>query len=1121
MMDIPRIFESIIITNEKLEGILARIEFLIGELEDEKSHLYFATQAHAPEHHIMSSEKKFNEFFTHHTREVRKAAIKPQLETIQEVVSIKNTVVEVLRMMQEARVHLDLMVNPSLAMPALTMVASLTNLMMLVSSPLLAPARIFHEIYQRLTQTNDDSIKELKDFMEKYQPHPVDILQEELSAYQDMISNGVTSAQKVLHRAGRQVETQLGNLLASQDGIVTPDQLRSAASALGHRDILQPGQVARVAFLSFLAVGTPWDVRTKNGAGYEVIKTILTSGWVLDLHRHIVTNLHSTLRNTLDRSKDNKKQAKKRMISDWEREALLKAPIERRDQRRKLADIMEKYCWLMEDQASLIGRRLFLLLTLLAHAAHEVNWLVLHQNGEVKRKMEKESEEAMATDQETIRLLFYIVRLRQMLKESKDITRDYIVTSTQRRMAGLHEEEGVKLNELDPNGDWKEMLEKVQNGVFAIRRDVTDAGLHRYDLGRLITSLSSPTAITASSPAQSCPQLLISLEQVYLQMWILEGPVSLAKHVSNMKVLYFFQDTFRDNFKHLLNRFDNIFSHAIAFPALCEDFVSVLHPDCPEEYEEVLQETRNLASEFTEEIASNSVKLVEKYCQLIINQERGDVNIRDAAKLFHEKEADTKRKEQEKGKEKGKGKKGSRRERSKTMKKVAKKRGALFSEPIEKMTIAMKELFNIFGSQPSLNVAGFTFRPTAAFQEKLYEKILDKTRALIALEGRTQDPVMPSLVLQGLNTYQAALTSIDPGLHFATMFQEALFSTRTDDPHPFLVKYVDKILGNLRSPQVFYCEPLACFVGLSKEMHIAAHPIEKLTSAHELESLFEIFGVDGQLFIAQRLTQAMSQQTGKVIELLTANSALLSDHEAREREGSWRGLDQIPGFLEATIELGKLVALAELMDSAIRSVTKDRVGFLEAAIDNICTSDMSRLLGVPDSILPIASAMGFPKVTGQGESGKFQAEQLLIMTSVLLPLLARLETMRYYPHMMNSSSPEDPAPLLEAHHNSINCLLYALSYLRGDQESEGDSCSLLARYALPLAYVKPEAKDEGSGNLGTLLLALALLPQDCGIPFSVELSLKRSAMLDNSPRPEALTLQSEFDGRRIAKLMKK
>ena len=78
------------------------------------------------------------------------------------------------------------------------------------------------------------------------------------------------------------------------------------------------------------------------------------------------------------------------------------------------------------------------------------------------------------------------------------------------------------------------MLKKVQDGVDAIKRDVTDSGLHRspswwhiiivrifiiiavitiitaitrYDLGRLITSLSSPTAITASSAAQSCPQV--------------------------------------------------------------------------------------------------------------------------------------------------------------------------------------------------------------------------------------------------------------------------------------------------------------------------------------------------------------------------------------------------------------------------------------------------------------------------------------------------------------------------------------------------------------------------------------------------------------------------------------
>ena len=79
-----------------------------------------------------------------------------------------------------------------------------------------------------------------------------------------------------------------------------------------------------------------------------------------------------------------------------------------------------------------------------------------------------------------------------------------------------------------------------------------------------------------------------------------------------------------------------------------------------------------------------------------VSQERKEINIKDAAKLYHEKEQEIKRKEQvssdslehcyhfiinqktlksddlqEKANPKNKGKKGTRRERTKTMKKVS------------------------------------------------------------------------------------------------------------------------------------------------------------------------------------------------------------------------------------------------------------------------------------------------------------------------------------------------------------------------------------------------------------------------------------------------------------------
>ena len=38
--------------------------------------------------------------------------------------------------------------------------------------------------------------------------------------------------------------------------------------------------------------------------------------------------------------------------------------------------------------------------------------------------------------------------------------------------------------------------------------------------------------------------------------------------------------------------------------------MSVLHPDCPEEYTEVVQESKNLANEFTEEVGGQSPSLV-------------------------------------------------------------------------------------------------------------------------------------------------------------------------------------------------------------------------------------------------------------------------------------------------------------------------------------------------------------------------------------------------------------------------------------------------------------------------------------------------------------------------------
>jgi len=267
-------------------------------------------------------------------------------------------------------------------------------------------------------------------------------------------------------------------------------------------------------------------------------------------------------------------------------------------------------------------------------------------------------------------------------------------------------------------------------------------------------------------------------------------------------------------------------------------------------------------------------------------------------------------------------KKEERRKRKMTMKKGQEKRKVLFEKEIEKITIPMKQMLGIFEAQPRLSIAGVIFRPTAAFQDKMFDKVLEKVKELIKLEGKMQKPVLPTIVRQSLKTFQATLANIDPGLHFPTMFQEAVHSLRTEDPHPYLVKFADKILKTLSSPQCYYSEDLSCFLAITKEMTLLSDPIERLTSVQELEALCDIFGVEGQLFLAERLGQAVAAQVARLGGVLAANQALLADPEAREKEASWKGLQQIPEFLASIVTLGKVVALADLVDAAVLTVTK-------------------------------------------------------------------------------------------------------------------------------------------------------------------------------------------------------
>ena len=83
--------------------------------------------------------------------------------------------------------------------------------------------------------------------------HPIEELASTLSPFSSLLSQAALSATKILERAEGQADYQMQNLLISQEGLQTPDEIYN--NNAGVRDTLVPFRLAKWAFLTYLVAG--------------------------------------------------------------------------------------------------------------------------------------------------------------------------------------------------------------------------------------------------------------------------------------------------------------------------------------------------------------------------------------------------------------------------------------------------------------------------------------------------------------------------------------------------------------------------------------------------------------------------------------------------------------------------------------------------------------------------------------------------------------------------------------------------------------------------------------------------------------------------------------------------
>ena len=158
-----RIFESLIIINERLEGLLARLDYAAQDAANAQSDLHFFTSIikSGKIKNIHKEAKKvwemFLDQFPNSRRELMKGSLKPCVETLLQIAEMPDLVCQVLKTVVETNLVLDLNINLTLTQEVLKMISNCTSLYIILYMH--KHLHIVPDIYSRLVGQHDDELE--------------------------------------------------------------------------------------------------------------------------------------------------------------------------------------------------------------------------------------------------------------------------------------------------------------------------------------------------------------------------------------------------------------------------------------------------------------------------------------------------------------------------------------------------------------------------------------------------------------------------------------------------------------------------------------------------------------------------------------------------------------------------------------------------------------------------------------------------------------------------------------------------------------------------------------------------------------------------------------------------
>ncbi|XP_053172229.1 nck-associated protein 1-like [Scomber japonicus] len=954
-----KLAEKLTILNERGNGVLIRMNHIKKTCGDTKQRPSILTEK-AMESAIKYINKKFpNIDFRGNIQNLNSiqrqksevlAATTSYYESFLDVIEFRDHVYELLNTIDACQCLFDISVNFDFTKSYLDLIVTYTSVFITLSriDDKKALVGMFNCAHEMTNGSSDPSYPRLGQMLVEYD-HPWKKLTEEFGPHTKSVTSALMSLRILYPRRNLPAEqwrsAQLLSLLSVPATMLDPACCDTIACEYLSMEVME-----RWIIIGFMLCHHSLNTHQPS---LDLWKMALRGGLYLNLVRDEVLNIHKVTEDLFDGFKGYSKRIAD--IKECREYVILNSGAMHRERRHFLRGALKELFKVLEDEPGLLGPKALFVFMALSFSRDEVLWLVRHSENMPKLKTPEDY-----MDNQMAELLFYMEKLRGLLKKYKHVVQRYhvqylaqfdalVLNDTIQNMYVCPEEESVLMSSFVSTLSALS-IKQVEN------KEEFDFSALRLDWLRLqaYTSVNK-----AALPIKDYPDLAKVMNVIQFHTKMVDSLDEMLQETSDLSIFCFFPRVFEKMFSQSN---DEMKRYLMAFPCVFSHFSQCGNALCPEETEAMEKKSLRLCVTFLEQIAKQTSNVVLEICA-----EQCNLNDQLLAKHCAETISAARYRKQKKPMPK----KGEVQKEKPGAESLRKDRTILTN--MDKMHLNLTELCSSYSLCSDFIVFDHIVVPTEFLISHLETRLSEIIVRMANYNQTTQEIARPLDLLAAVRAYTASLhclssyISVDvTRLVKSVLLQQTqpLDSRGTQTITTLYTNwYLESLLRQASNSLIVHCPTMHCFVNqvIDNEPSFRA---EEYSDISELQALAELIGPYGLKFLSENLMWHITSQVSELKKLVNENMDILVQmrhnfDKPEEMVDLKKRLTGGENVLKRMTIIGVILSFRSMAQSCLKDILHKHCPYLMGPIEglrDIITpeSEMKVTLGV----FELASAAG-------------------------------------------------------------------------------------------------------------------------------------------------------------------